>query len=268
MKMVMKSIGAVFTGIALMASGQSAMAQVSAANSKHNLSSTGGQAQSTSATNDQVCVYCHTPHGGDVSVANVPLWNKNLPAGPYTVYSTANSTTMDGEVIATVASVSLACLSCHDGTQAMDAVLNQPGTGANPGNIDAGVTMTGVANLTQDLSNDHPIGVQYAGGGCGGVAGDCTAANFQDEEFNTAQQDTIGGTPVWWVDAIGGTANARDKTDMILYTRTDFTDTTPQPSVECASCHDPHNSTVVANQVQFLRTPNTGSAVCTTCHIK
>lgn len=34
--------------------------------------------------------------------------------------------------------------------------------------------------------------------------------------------------------------------------------------VECASCHDPHNNT---NQ-PFLVTSNTGSALCTTCHIK
>jgi len=34
--------------------------------------------------------------------------------------------------------------------------------------------------------------------------------------------------------------------------------------VECASCHDPHNNV----NVPFLVTSNTGSALCTTCHIK
>lgn len=34
--------------------------------------------------------------------------------------------------------------------------------------------------------------------------------------------------------------------------------------VECASCHDPHDDT---NQ-PFLVTSNTGSALCTTCHVK
>lgn len=34
--------------------------------------------------------------------------------------------------------------------------------------------------------------------------------------------------------------------------------------VECASCHDPHDNT----NVPFLVTSNSGSALCTTCHVK
>lgn len=36
--------------------------------------------------------------------------------------------------------------------------------------------------------------------------------------------------------------------------------------VECASCHDPHNST--AGEQPFLVAANTGSVICTTCHQK
>jgi predicted CXXCH cytochrome family protein len=35
-------------------------------------------------------------------------------------------------------------------------------------------------------------------------------------------------------------------------------------TVECASCHDPHDET----NIPFLRVTNAASALCTTCHIK
>ena len=48
---------------------------------------------------------------------------------------------------------------------------------------------------------------------------------------------------------------------MILYTRNFAAGS--GPSVECASCHDPHTETTT-----FLRTSNDDSAVCLACHIK
>ena len=92
--------------------------------SKHDLTA-GGGAQATTTVTDEVCVFCHTPHGSDVN-APVPLWNKVLGApGSYTQYSTLQTPTFDSTE-APVGSVSLACLSCHDGTQAMDAVIIRP----------------------------------------------------------------------------------------------------------------------------------------------
>jgi hypothetical protein len=74
------------------------------------------------ADNGEICVYCHTPHASQVGV-EAPLWNKALPGTTYTTY---DSTTIDGTILA-VGSVSLACLSCHDGTQGMDSIVNAPG---------------------------------------------------------------------------------------------------------------------------------------------
>ena len=70
------------------------------------------------------------------------------------------------------------------------------------------------------------------------------------------------GGPKWYVDT--GTAGYQG-TDFPLYTRTDGPNTTAQPYVECATCHDPHS----ANST-FLRLPggNKGSQVCLTCHAK
>lgn len=260
--------------------GSQALAQV--ASTKHNLGVNGpGPNKLDTGGTTEVCVFCHTPHGASTTTS-APLWNKNLGDGSgYTMYNTANSVTMDGQVLADVGSVSLACLSCHDGAQAMDNILNAPGSGgfsagggaiglegaawtwANVGvGVDANGRLTSVANLGTDLSNDHPIGVEYCGGGWSGptATGPC-----KDSDFYAPQSTTINTTKVFWVDTSAGTGGTRDKTDMILYNR-GFTLGTG-PSVECASCHDPHVADTTDRKT-FLRIANTGSAVCLACHNK
>ena len=227
----------------------------------------------------EACVFCHTPHGSDTSAA-VPLWNKTLPSTTYQRYSTLNTSTLDGTE-APIGSVSLACLSCHDGTSAIDTVLNMPGSGMNSGQIDSAVflgdmnaylggTGTPVPVLGSDLRNDHPVSIQYGGGGAAGGNPDGEFSAFVDSGFNTIDKDTINGNPAWWVDSIADN-DIRDKTDMLLYTRTDGpVGAAGEPMVECASCHDPHNADtgIAAESVSFLRIANTSSQICTTCHAK
>lgn len=231
--------------------------------SKHDMSA-GGTSQTESTATTEVCVFCHTPHGSGTGI-EAPLWNKSFTAPTYTRYSNVNSTTIDGSN-ADVGSVSLACLSCHDGSQAMDVVINAPGSGTNTtGFSDGTKKMTGFAKLGADLSNDHPISIQYGGGGWTST-NDPTLANLADKSFKPGVKATVNSKPVWWIDTDGGTA-ARDKSDMILYTRE--VGGAVQPYVECASCHDPHNAaTAAANQVAFLRISNADSAVCLACHDK
>jgi predicted CXXCH cytochrome family protein len=253
--------------------GTSAFAQ-SIVGSKHDFT-TGGSAQATTTATDEVCVFCHTPHGADTT-APVPLWNKvlNSSQSRFTRYSTLATPTFDS-LEAPVGSVSLACLSCHDGTQAMDVVLNQPGSGGyNSGGaqIDANaigqMIGTPVPTLGGDLSNDHPVSMQYAGGGADANDGPgLFSGTLGDPDFNFPVKAEINGQSIWWVDSDVGTAEVREKTDMLLYTRTDLG--TAEPFVECGSCHDPHNSDNAAGtQVSFLRTSNAASAVCTACHTK
>ena len=95
---------------------------------KHNLGASNGTNTNymTSGT-DEICVFCHTPHASNTAV-KAPLWNKPVAAGSsYTTYNTSTSATIDGSV--DMSGVSLACLSCHDGTQAMDTMINKPGSG-------------------------------------------------------------------------------------------------------------------------------------------
>ena len=253
-----------------MAAGPQALAGITS--TKHNLSTGGSGSNHLTAGTAEICVFCHTPHGAAAAgAAKPPLWNKNLPAaGTYTTYSSATSSTIDGTV-SLANSVSLACLSCHDGSQAMDNMINAPGSGGyNAGGASpAGYTWTGastmpnttVAMLGTDLSNDHPVAIQFCGGGLSGaaavVSGTCADADFKDGS-NDVKTKQVGSTQLFWVET--GANATRDKTDLPLYNNSGNTG----PSVECASCHDPHSST----NATFLRIANTGSAVCLTCHVK
>jgi len=253
---------------------ENALAQAtSIKDTKHNLGTTGTQTIHATSGTDEVCVFCHTPHGGVNGSA--PLWNKGLPTpAVYQLYGSTGgeSATLDGQVLA-VGSVSQACLSCHDGTQAMDNFINAPGSGGyNASGASAGYSWTvgtglmpdGVTKLGEDLRNDHPIGVQYCGGGITDNAG-AQAGTCKDPDFNAPTSSSINTLLQFWVDSAGGTTGTREKTDMILYRRT-FTagGSAVGPSVECGSCHDPHNY----SNPTFLRIANTGSNLCLSCHKK
>ena len=261
--------GKLFAAAGLFAAfvGGQAFAQTSIANSPHDLSS----GSAANEDKNEVCVYCHTPHAARTGL-EAPLWNKpeSTAPGGYTTY---DSTTIDGTVIA-VGSVSIACLTCHDGTQSVDAVINAPGTGLGDGNILAAPSLiTGAANIGEtggDLSNDHPIGIQYGGYAPGGTQID---PDFENAAGNLADNGQTGAAARWWVDTSVGTANQRDKTDMILYTRQNGANF--EPFVECASCHDPHvgatadaGTNLDGSDISFMRISNENSDVCLACHVK
>jgi predicted CXXCH cytochrome family protein len=250
-----------------------AVAQI--ANTKHNLgTSAGGTGVNQFSGTAEICVFCHTPHGADTS-AVVPLWNRTLPAATsFTTYDSLGTSSLDGKTAA-VGSVSIACLSCHDGVTSMSAVINAPGSGTTgdaawQAGSWSGANQTGgaigaglITNIGKDLQNDHPIGIQYGGGG---ITLASPTATTTDPDFKAPQNATLNGSRVWWVDTEATPNSTRQKTDMVLYTRAagSYTgQTDAEPFVECASCHDPHTT----NQT-FLRISNAGSAVCLACHVK
>ncbi len=262
-----------FVMFATMASDVALAQATSIKDTKHNLGTAGTGSVHLTAGTDEVCVFCHTPHGGQLGTA--PLWNKNLPSTTYSTYGSTGgeSATLDGEV-KVVGSVSQACLSCHDGTQALDNMVNAPGSGGfNAGGArPAGYTWTGadtgglmpaagITNIGSDLRNDHPIGVQYCGGGISNTGtGTCKDPDFKDLS-NDLKFATINSIVQFWVDTTaGGGAGTREKGDMILYRRTGGTG----PYVECGSCHDPHNY----SNATFLRVANSTSNLCLSCHVK
>jgi predicted CXXCH cytochrome family protein len=278
------SIAKLALGLTLVSVSGVAMAGISA--TKHNLGSSGTFNFTSSTT--EICVFCHTPHGADSSSA-APLWNRSLStSASYNTYSSLGTTTMDTES-AGIGSVSLACLSCHDGTQAMNTVINSPG-GGTTGDVNfdgtnyissaSGADCSAVDGtcggfnefnymsqvsfemiyLSTDLRNDHPISIQYAGALTGGTQ----ARAAKDGDFFAATFATVGGgQQVYYIDT--GTPGTKEKTDLPLYNRTTGT-LAGQALVECATCHDPHTSVTAT----FLRNPsgNDGSATCLSCHNK
>jgi len=97
-------LGGVLVGILLPA--MSAVAGIY--NTKHNLGSSGLNAASNFSGTEEICVFCHTPHGGDASAA-VPIWNRQLDAGGFQTYDQMGTSTLDANV-EPIGSVSIACL--------------------------------------------------------------------------------------------------------------------------------------------------------------
>ncbi|WP_210395521.1 cytochrome c3 family protein [Motiliproteus sediminis] len=102
---------------------------------KHNLSNSGGQdVRSRTESNggtEEVCVFCHTPHGASTSPGQ-PLWNRSDSAETnYDVYESSSLNAGSGAVpgITQPTEQSKLCLSCHDGTLAIGAIGNAPGSG-------------------------------------------------------------------------------------------------------------------------------------------
>jgi predicted CXXCH cytochrome family protein len=167
----------------------------------------------------EICVVCHTPHNSDTTVGDAPLWNHETTTAVYTLYNSATFDAVPGQPDG----VSKLCLSCHDGTIAVD----------NFGGITTGTQTMGLINpaadLTTDLSDDHPVSFTY----------DAALAAPPEELFD----------PTTTPSGLGGTID----TDMLFSAK-----------VECASCHDVHDSGFAS----LLIMDNNASALCLTCHDK
>lgn len=136
---------------------------------KHNLTPTG-------ANTGEICAFCHTPQGSESNVAS-PQWNRSAPPmSSYRAYSTLGSATDEAS-----GSLSMACLSCHDGTQAPNIVINSPENKLNVPNGE-------IVYIGNELKNHHPVGMQYGGGGqnqnAPDVPFDTIAAYNQNKVFN------------------------------------------------------------------------------------
>jgi predicted CXXCH cytochrome family protein len=97
----------------------------------------------------QICIFCHTPHGADTSVLDAPLWNHDVTNKQYELY---NSPTMDATP-GQPQGASRLCLSCHDGTIAVDSYGGKSGVIFMGGDIAIGA---------DELTNDHPVSIDYS----------------------------------------------------------------------------------------------------------
>jgi predicted CXXCH cytochrome family protein len=173
----------------------------------------------------QICVACHAPHNTATTVTEAPLWNHALSTAVYTLYSTSTMQAVAGQP----GGVSKLCLSCHDGTVAVNSFGGTTGT----------TFLTGGDNLGINLSNDHPIGITYDAA--------LVTADGALNAITTPVTIGLGGTKT----RVGTIASN------MLYAG----------KLECASCHDVHN-TFTAPVGKLLKVTSTASAICTTCHSK
>jgi hypothetical protein len=109
-----------------------------------------GSAHDFSGLSDtqQICIFCHTPHNADLTVTDAPLWNHTVTTKTYSLY---NSATMDATPTQP-SGASRLCLSCHDGTVAVDSYGGQSGSVFLGGDVAVGA---------DGLANDHPVSFTY-----------------------------------------------------------------------------------------------------------
>lgn len=266
-------------------------------NTRHNLTqstmSGGGGSIMNAYRNDygEVCVYCHTPHGAN-TIDNIPLWNRTTPSGSYTTYETRHSATLTQPVTPPGAN-SLACLSCHDGTLAVDSIVNMPGSGRYSSAQLTGQnnTFLNTWNNTSGADASVHIGLNAVDPSQGCLAchspdAGIVGAGATDFTFFAIGTDLTNDHPIGvtlpeariGVDFNGPTTRLpklaffdlnsdgrADTNEIRFYASGDGYE------VECATCHDPHGVPVGAAGgaliPSFLRVDNTNaSAVCFTCH--
>lgn len=273
----------------------------SIANTRHNM--TQRQAEGggpTGASMDQyrndyqeVCVYCHTPHGANANV-QIPLWNRTIKTTTYTTYNQLGTSTLT-QPVTQPGPNSLACLSCHDGQVGVDSVINMPGSGGyGPGQVaeqsnsflnawnntrgpDAGahLGLADGANIGSGCLACHSSGSMVVGSNATDFTVFAIGTDLRNDhpvgvrfpavgagvDFKPPTASRVG---VAWFDNNG---NQRPDTNEVrMY------DSGQGFEVECASCHDPHGVPSGGSgsgfNPTFLRVTNTGSTLCLTCHTK
>jgi predicted CXXCH cytochrome family protein len=179
------------------------------AGTKHDFSG-----KSWAPTENKICGVCHATHNAK-NEPSAPLWNHQSTAvAAYTLYTSPTFDSKGGLTITNPSASSKLCLSCHDGTVALE----------NIGNITTGTTfMTGTTKIGgvagNNMSKDHPISFQY------------TDALATADAGLRAPGTTNSG--------LGSTiAN-----DMLFANK-----------MECASCHDVHNRFNVTHLLKMSNT--------------
>lgn len=146
----------------------------------------------------EICAPCHTPHNADTAITDSPLWNHENTGVTFALYAGFDLNATDLNQPGTASKL---CLSCHDGTVALDSFGGTAGTELIGTNYNS-------ADLGNSLTNDHPIGFTY----------DTALATADGGLFNPAA--TSSGLT-------GGTTITAD----LLFDN----------KLECASCHDVHD---------------------------
>lgn len=189
-----------------------------------------GSAHDFSASNwsgGRICVACHAPHKTDTTVSDAPLWHHAMTTATYVLYSSATlKATMSQP-----GGNSKMCLSCHDGTIAVDSFGGTTGT----------TMISSQGNIGTDLKKSHPIGFTYDS------ALATTNGSLHDPDSKVV---TVGTAPQTKTGSIKS---------VLLF----------NGKMECGSCHDVHNTfTVGSSGSGLVKITQAGSKLCLECHNK
>jgi predicted CXXCH cytochrome family protein len=192
---------------------QAAMSQ-HIAGSKHDFSN-----QTWNPTNPkEICVVCHTPHNANITITNSALWNHAVTVSTFVPYTSATFKGVAGQPDES----SKLCLSCHDGTVALENF----GTTTN-GTHFIGSLSGGISNLGTDMRDDHPISFTY----------DAALSTADKYVYNPTVQTT----------GLGGTITQ----DLLINNK-----------MQCYSCHDVHNSSGVNHLLRMSNAGSALCLVC------
>jgi hypothetical protein len=196
-----------------------------------------------------LCSPCHQGHVQAGSVVQT-LWAR--PS------STANFSVYDGRTFNAgrhePSGVSLACLSCHDGTVA----INQRFGGIEGGQP---VFISASSQIGPDLHTSHPISFTYD---ASLAAADGALENPTSYRIGDAKKNlTVGTAPVPH-DGSGASLMNQTIDQTLLFDH----------KVECSSCHDVHRlqgsapSSKSLLRLDGIDSAGRGDLLCRTCHIK
>jgi predicted CXXCH cytochrome family protein len=227
----------------------------------------------------RICIYCHAPHNtyrlnsaagagvgplADDAFDYLPLWNHTLqdnytyspydngPGAPQDPLNPrASQAILNGGM--TPGSTSLLCLSCHDGSVAVNAYGNSAQLAKSwsngGGNLITDAYAIGKGNY---LGNHHPIGFDF----------DLVRAVDQGGIFGDASTQRTGGIRDKATQLFGST----DPSNTIgshLYANAAIGSTA---AMECGSCHSVHNTGNSGETLLWVSDQN--SNLCLTCHDK
>jgi predicted CXXCH cytochrome family protein len=252
-----------------------AYADVSIANTKHNLSTSGpGPVKALDET--QICKFCHIPHHG------VDKSGSNRPA-PVAVYQPYNSPTLASAPPGVPTGATRVCLSCHDGTIAIGQTVRSGMISMVNAGL-GGTMLQGGGNVGTDLRRTHPVSFHP------GLAPDirtpppgdavkldssgavqCTSCHDPHRDLidpaigkflvkpnrGSALCLSCHAMPAW-------TANNSSHQASPKFFDTTLGATTPYTTVSdngCESCHRPHAAVTDTHLLKGV-----GSQVCLQCH--
>jgi hypothetical protein len=201
-------------------------------------------------TRHGVCSPCHSAHNTDPAQI-APLWNHQTTTGPFTMYS---SPTMTAAVPGAPDGVSLACLSCHDGTLGINAPIGGLGT-----NIAYYIDPS--FQIGPDLHVVHPLSITYDAALATADGGLENPVTYHIGDTKSTITVTNAPVPPTWD---GSSLTGKTIDNALLSNH----------KVQCTSCHDPHKligsapSSGIMIKISGSDVNNRGSLICRTCHTK